>query len=1067
MTDQNRRVNSLKAKFSKIEEKINPSGEKKRELKTQRPVDYIDTSFIQVNAKKVKAHKKVLASAEKQLDKNKADLKVLLELKDDNHYKIEKLTQGIYETKRELANVEDSIRELQQDRIDDEARAGRLQTQKVELEAEISDQKRHREVITSNYHNLLNSIYLKEGEISKIEDELTSQLIEIEKVEKNIAKETRNFRTLSQDFEKKNFRYQKAQVKYKNLSDEHKEVVRNIKEYQAQIDQLNQEIFKFNGDNDRIGHHIRDLQEQYENFEAKYTENFTEVERLRDKKTALTRRRDELLSNIKALKNEHSKNILELEVRSKEKSDLEKEANDLISKKTKLENAVFSQKATIQSFESSIYELSREKTELNDSIKLNKLHFSRHETEIVKLRKEANSLKEQYTLLISENERVKKEAQGAKHRFIDAQNSRDNWSEKREMIIKSISDMKAKIVSENNQIDTLSKEITEIQGDFTTKEADIQRYKTIHENTFKQVEQARAEHEKIAGNYRKLLKERSSWSDRLARREEYIHTVADKVEKIKESIYATEQNIDQDRLKLQTIDAKLDTLKNEQDYLAREYKNKQNEKLNLEQKISHMSMRVAEVEDRRNEIIKEIDQIKSYIAQKSKELPELEERNETLLSAIDGAKAEHRSLKSSCDDIKKEIRVKEDENKSLEADFERVHVVTVNMQKETKVERAQLEKRFAALTQEKVQIEEKIHKRKSAMLKLSAGRQEVEKEVARLTTELKSATEENKKIDHEAQKLKAYIDKKSLEIQTMRSRIKNETETNISKKAELKKLQARSEKIEKQLETIGTDNDVSTGVIKGLGADIRALHDKNAFMASDLENEVKRKEELKKRIHGMKRDIDRLKESLITEQNRVVHAKNERESLESEYAQLQQVKETLLDEIEMKMATFEAEGEQVSDIEKRNVQAKREVRDLEATYAIKKDTSDVFTNIEELAFALNTKYSSAKNASVMLDVANELVKTLSDNETAKLKWMAKVSSNVNVDGMKIRFKNIDSRYSDIKRALRPVTRKVAEKFKAYGLNIETRSKTSPGEVVEALDFKVTLQTPKSKELEIR
>ena len=134
MTDQNRKVNSLKAKFNNIERKLNPEAATKVEVRDNELVKPIDPTFIKVNAKKIKSHKKVLANAEKQLDRNKGDLKVLVELKDDNHYKIEKLTQAINETKRDLSHVESSIKELQNDRINDEARLGRLQTNKVELE---------------------------------------------------------------------------------------------------------------------------------------------------------------------------------------------------------------------------------------------------------------------------------------------------------------------------------------------------------------------------------------------------------------------------------------------------------------------------------------------------------------------------------------------------------------------------------------------------------------------------------------------------------------------------------------------------------------------------------------------------------------------------------------------------------------------------------------------------------------------------------------------------------------------------------------------------------------------
>lgn len=125
------------------------------------------------------------------------------------------------------------------------------------------------------------------------------------------------------------------------------------------------------------------------------------------------------------------------------------------------------------------------------------------------------------------------------------------------------------------------------------------------------------------------------------------------------------------------------------------------------------------------------------------------------------------------------------------------------------------------------------------------------------------------------------------------------------------------------------------------------------------------------------------------------------------------------------------------------------------------------TTIDDLHNTINDEFGSAKNASVMLTIANDLVTVISENEFSGIKWIAKVSSNSKYDGMKIRFTNMQTQYSEMKDILRPITLKLSNSFKVYGINIETRTKTSPGEVLEKIEFKVTLEAPKVKTLEVR
>lgn len=1064
MTDKNRKVTTLKDKFNKIEQKMNPEDNPlevvKRKARSE--IEPLDTSFLKVNSRKIKSHKKVLLNAQKQLEKNKTDLQSLTELKNDNHYKLEKLTIAIQETNRELVNLEDSIKDLQNDRISDESRAGKLQTKKVELEAEIEEAKRQKQIITSDYNNLLNSIYLKESELGRIEEDLASTLVEVERIEKEFARESRNLKSISQDLEKQSFRHQKATVENKSLTEKHKDIVLTIKNNREQIDTLKQEIYKLNGENSRIHSHVQDLEQELVRLEDKHSSNFKDVENLRDHKTAYARQRDELISTLKALKTENSKNILELEVRNKEKISLEKEVNKLLSEKTRFENKVFSQKATLQSLESSINEYNREKTQLSDSIKLHKLHSERYETDVIKLRKEASNLKEQYNLLLSECDRYKKEANASKHKFIDAQNSRNNWADKKDMAITAISDYKSTITQNNNKIDSYIQEIESIKSQIRVKQGDIDRYKAIHDNTAKQVDKARAQHDEVATTYRRILKERTSWSQRVHSREEYIQNVAEKVNKVKDEIYSTEQEIEQDKMYLAQTESKIETTKSEQDFLAETLDQRKNQKLKLTQQINNLKKRLDDVELVKNRLEKENEELgKSFEALQAR-VPQLDDQYEMLVSAIDGAKVEHQNLYSACDDLKAQIKVKEGSVRKLEAEFEKIHVVTVNLQKENQREKIDIEKRYEKLSREKREIESKIHNRKKAMLRMTTGQTELQKQHDLLQQEIEGIRATGLKLDSEMQAIKTAMDQRALEIQTMKTSIKEGTSANINKQEQIAKLMARSNKLEKQAASISADNGVSKGVVTQLGSEIRELHDKNAYMADKLQSEMKAKNDVKRKINQMKQEIDRLKDTYLTEQTRSTRVKSQRDALEQEYVKLQETKELLLDEIEMKMSSVSAEGSKTKTISSNIKDVEKDILSLKQSDVLKQDKANVYSKVSDLAAAINLRVTESKNATVMFSAVNELIEIISENEFEGLKWIARLSSSRNLDGCKIRFKNMKTQYSEMKKILKPITQKFAEKYKAYGFQIETRSKTSPGEVIEAMEFKITIKKPVTK-----
>jgi hypothetical protein len=62
---------------------------------------------------------------------------------------------------------------------------------------------------------------------------------------------------------------------------------------------------------------------------------------------------------------------------------------------------------------------------------------------------------------------------------------------------------------------------------------------------------------------------------------------------------------------------------------------------------------------------------------------------------------------------------------------------------------------------------------------------------------------------------------------------------------------------------------------------------------------------------------------------------------------------------------------------------------------------------------------------------------------------------------------MNTQYSELKIILKPVIEKISKKFKAYGLDIKTKTKTSPGEVVEALEITFIVDKGIQSQAELR
>ncbi len=96
-----------------------------------------------------------------------------------------------------------------------------------------------------------------------------------------------------------------------------------------------------------------------------------------------------------------------------------------------------------------------------------------------------------------------------------------------------------------------------------------------------------------------------------------------------------------------------------------------------------------------------------------------------------------------------------------------------------------------------------------------------------------------------------------------------------------------------------------------------------------------------------------------------------------------------------------------------------------------------------------------------------ILEIISKNEFSGLRLRAKVSEGSSQYGSKIRFTNMNTQYSELKSMLRPMIEKLSLIFKRYGLALRTKTKTSLGEVVEALEITFIIDKTSQKITELR
>lgn len=1041
MADKNSKQNSLKTKFEKVESRLKPNKvetgyiDKKNRVDTVKTqaIEKIDTTFVEVNSKKIKSYKKVLIQAEKQLFKNKEDLKRLVDSKRDNHYKLEMLVEGIRETESNVIHVDDSIKELKHERGADEVRLGRLQTKKVELEHQLSELKAQKSETTTNYNSLLNAIYQKEDEVSKLEDDLKLKLDEVEKIQTLVVKESKKLKALNEDFQKIDFRTQRVAVDNKQLLDEYKDVKQNIDKYESLIDECKHNIIRLNSDNTRLEHNLRDLDIKNSELQKKYELNFNEVEKLRDLKSSYSRRRDEIINNIKAFKIEHSKNILELEARNREKLDLEREIALLLDEKVKLENVIFSQQAKSKSLDSSIIELRREKSELEDSIKLGNFQKNRFETEMVRLRNETNSLQEQYNLLINENERVKREAQIVRTRFVDVEGKRNLWKEKSITTQKSIENYKNQISESHKAIDELSKDLKLIKNDISVKENDIKRLHKAYTDASKQVNEVRSEHEETSKKYKRVLKEKSGWSERIAQREDYLQKMVDKVSAIKENIYESEREVEQRQLLLDDIGNKIVMLQSQEKCLKAEQKDKLRIKHEFTEKVEQAQKEVSSLEGQKNTIEQELARINIYIEKQKAHIPTISEQNNILTAAIEGAKSEHKSLGNELILIKRKIEEERQKNKSLEEKFQKIHLVF----EEKNNEKKELLSKMSKLEQERSEYKAKIETRKNSIEKISL---QISKDKIALMNKQNKYVSEKNSYEKEVAELKKTLHSQALMLQS--EKVKSHSSSNEQKLKQIKDLKNKYQEYEKQIVLLRNSQSDKKLKVEELENKIKQLEHKNDLYAKTYELEMAKKSNLTNKLSALKDELDRLNSSVVTHATIVDKIKAENNKLERQHTQMDMERNAKIQKLYDEEQMLQLEDEPVLNSEK-------SFRDLRTTF------DGISKNIH-----------NTKNAQILKKVTTDLVQIISDNEFENLEWKCKVSSNESLDGIKITFENMQTQYSEMKRMLKPVVRNLAKEFSCNGLKITTRSKTSPGDVVELIEFVVTTQKPKTKDLSV-
>ena len=150
--------------------------------------------------------------------------------------------------------------------------------------------------------------------------------------------------------------------------------------------------------------------------------------------------------------------------------------------------------------------------------------------------------------------------------------------------------------------------------------------------------------------------------------------------------------------------------------------------------------------------------------------------------------------------------------------------------------------------------------------------------------------QKSKQLDKKINDLNKEVDQKSLEVQIYQTDITSFTEGNISQESQYFKLNNRSKKLDIKLSEIKNENIFSKDIIKDLNGSLRQIQLQNSKRASELDSETIKRDKLVEIILKTKNEINSLKQSTITESNRVVHAKNKRIDLEAELFTLQKEK---------------------------------------------------------------------------------------------------------------------------------------------------------------------------------
>jgi hypothetical protein len=244
-----------------------------------------------------------------------------------------------------------------------------------------------------------------------------------------------------------------------------------------------------------------------------------------------------------------------------------------------------------------------------------------------------------------------------------------------------------------------------------------------------------------------------------------------------------------------------------------------------------------------------------------------------------------------------------------------------------------------------------------------------------------------------------------------------------------------------------TDKDIQSPdcVLTKLRNELKYNELQNKKISMKLKKEIEIRDELNLNILKIKKEILLLKENSYLKINQISHNAKNHEKLKDEYDQLQNEKESLLDKIEEKLET-------------RTVDDLREKKE--------KSNLNIATTMDEIYNLLDLKIQNKKSSSIILTSVREVIEVISVNEFSNLKWGAKISEGSTHYGTKIRFRNMNTQYSELKSTLRPVIQKVSNKFKAFGLDIKTKIKTSPGEVVEALEITFIVKKALDKQIQI-